>query len=183
MDKIYLYIYKISIHNKFYIGSTYDYLQYKIKIINRIKKTKKYSKIAEYIDKNNIEDNDIKIDIISKSQLQNKNKESKKNITTEFIDLYDSINSGFNKPSKSILTYSRNYSKIYYDKHKSKILKTKNTDYNKIKSKEYYKIHRDKILERNKTKVQCRCGAWVCRVQMRRHVLTKKHEFLMTKLK
>ena len=176
MDKIYLYIYKISIHNKFYIGSTYDYSQYKINIINKIKNTNRYSKIAEYISINDIEDTDIHLSVIAKIEIEDK--ENKIKITNEFIDLYDTINNGFNKPTKSIQKISQDY----YNQYKSKILKERNNDYNRIKSKEYYKLHRDEILKRNKTKVQCMCGAWVCRVQMRRHVLTKKHEFLINKL-
>lgn len=177
MDKIYLHIYKISIHNKSYIGSTFDYNQYKIKIINRIKKTNRYSKVAEYINKNNIEDTEIKIDIISKREIKNKDKNIKLKITKEFIDLYDSINNGFNKPTKSIQQLGQDY-----NKNKPNILKQRASDYNKIKSKQYYHDNKEFILKKNKEKVKCGCGAWVCRVQMRRHILTKKHEFLMDKL-
>ena len=178
MDKIYLFIYKISIHNKCYIGSSYDYKQYKIKIINRIKNTNRYSKVAEYIDFNDIEDTEIIIEIIYKREIQNKDKEFKNQITKEFIDLYDSINNGFNKPTKSI----QQSTKDYYNQYKSKILKQRASDYNKIKSKQYYHDNKEFILKKNREKVQCGCGSWVCRVQMRRHVLTKKHAFLMTKL-
>ena len=177
-NKIILYIFKISIHNKCYIGSTYDYNQYKIKIINRIKNTNRYSKIAEYIKNNDIEDTDIHLSVIVKKELQKKNKEYKITITNEFIDLYDSNNNGFNKPTKSIQQLGQDY----YNKNKPNILKQRDTDYNRNKSRDYYKIHRDEILKNNKTKIECRCGAWVCRVQMRRHVLTKKHAFLMDKL-
>ena len=178
MDKIYLYIYKISIGDKSYIGSTYNYSQYKINIINRIKNTNRYSKIAEYIDLNDIEDTEIIIEIIYKKEIQNKDKEFKNQITNEFIDLYDSINNGFNKQTKSIQQISQDF----YNNNKPKILKQRDSDYNRNKSREYYKLHRDEILIRNKTKIECKCGAWICRVQMRRHVLTKKHAFLMTKL-
>ena len=179
MDKIYLFIYKISIHNKCYIGSSYDYKQYKIKIINRIKNTNRYSKVAEYIDFNDIEDTEIIIEIIYKREIQNKDKEFKNQITKEFIDLYDSINNGFNKPTKSIQKISQDY----YNQYKSKILKQRDSDYNRNKSKEYYKLHRDEILKKNKTKIECICGAWVSHVQLKRHQKTKKHEFLMDKIK
>jgi hypothetical protein len=174
-NKIILYIFKISIGDKSYISSSYDYFQYKIKIINRIKNTNRYSKIAEYIKNNDIEDTDIHISVIMKKEIQKKNKEYKIKITNEFINLYDSIYNGFNKPTKSIQQISQDY----YNQYKSKILKQRDTDYNKIKSKQYYHDNKEFILKKNKEKVQCRCGSWVCRVQMRRHVLTKKHEFLM----
>ena len=175
MDKIYLFIYKISIGEKSYIGSTYDYSQYKIKIINRIKKTNRYSKIAEYINNNDIEDTDIHLSVIMKREIENKNKENKIKITKEFIDLYDTINNGFNKPTKSIQQLGQDY----YKKNKPKILNDRNNNYNRNKSKEYYKLHRDEILIRNKTKIECECGAWVCSVQLIRHRMTNKHEFLM----
>ena len=178
MNKIYLFIYKISIGDKSYIGSTYDYKQYKIKIINRIKNTNRYSKIAEYINNNDIEDTDIHLSVIMKREIENKNKENKIKITKEFIDLYDTINNGFNKPTKSI----QQLGKDYYNKNKPNILKQRASDYNRNKSKEYYKQHRDEILKKNKTKVQCECGAWVCQVQLIRHRQTNKHEFLMNKL-
>ena len=110
-----------------------------------------------------------------KREIQNKDKENKITLTNEFINLYDSINNGFNKPTKSIQKISREY----YNKNKPKILNDRNTDYNRNKSKEYYKLHRDEILKKNKTKVQCECGAWVCSVQLIRHRMTNKHEFLM----
>jgi hypothetical protein len=179
LSKIILYIFKISIHNKCYIGSTYDYFQYKIKIINRINNTNIYSKIAEYIKKNDIEDTDIHLSVIAKKELQNKDKDNKLKITNEFINLYDSINSGFNKPTKSIQKISQDY----YNQYKSKILNERNNDYNRNKSKQYYHDNKEFILKKNKEKVKCVCNSWVCRVQMRRHVLTKKHAFLMTKLK
>jgi len=175
MNKIYLFIYKILIGDKSYIGSTYNYSQYKIKIINRIKKTKKYSKIAEYIDKNNIEDTEIKIEIISKSELQNKDKENKIALTNEFIDLYDSINNGFNKQTKSIQQSTQDY----YNKNKPKILNQRASDYNKIKSKQYYHDNKEFILKKNKEKIMCECGSYVCRVQLIRHRKTPKHDFLM----
>ena len=175
MDKIYLYIYKISIGDKSYIGSTYDYAQYKIKIINRIKNTNRYSKIAEYINKNDIEDTDIHLSVIVKRELQNKNKENKIKITNEIIDLYDTINNGFNKPTKSI----QQLGKDYYNKNKPNILKIRDSDYNRNKSREYYRLHRNEILKKNKEKIMCECGAWVSHVQLKRHQKTKKHEFLM----
>ena len=179
MDKIILYIFKISIGDKSYISSSYDYFQYKIKIINRINNTNRYSKIAEYIKKYDIEDTEIHTQIIAKKELQNKDKEYKITITNEFINLYDSINNGFNKPTKSIQKISQDY----YNKNKPNILKIRDSDYNRNKSKQYYHDNKEFILKKNKTKIECRCGAWVCRVQMRRHALTKKHAFLMSKLK
>ena len=178
MDNIYLYIFKISIGDKSYIGSTYDYSQYKIKIINRIKNTNRYSKIVEYINNNDIEDTDIHVSVIMKREIENKNKANKIKITKEFIDLYDTINNGFNKPIKSIQQLGQDY----YNQYKSNILKQRKSDYNRIKSKEYYNLHRNEILKKNKEIIMCECTSWVCRVQMRRHVLTKKHAFLMNKL-
>ena len=179
ISKIILFIYKISIHNRCYIGSSYDYSQYKIKIINRIKNTNRYSKIAEYIKNNDIEDDDIHLSVIMKREIENKNKENKIKITNEFIELYDSINSGFNKTTKSIQQSTQDY----YNKNKPKILNDRNNDYNRNKSKEYYKLHRNEILKKNKTKIECICGAWVSHVQLKRHQKTKKHEFLMDKIK
>ena len=178
-NKIYLFIYKISIGDKSYIGSTYDYAQYKIKIINKINNTNRYSNIAEYIDFNDIEDTDIHLKIIMKREIENKDKEFKIKLTNEFIDLYDTINNGFNKPTKSIQQSTQDY----YNKYKPKILKQRSSDYNKIKSKQYYHDNKEFILKKNREKVQCGCGSWICRVQLRRHITTKKHEFLMTKLK
>ena len=175
ISKIILFIYKISIHNRCYIGSSYDYAQYKIKIINRIKNTNRYSKIAEYISKNDIEDTDIHLSVIVKRELQNKDKENKIKITNEFIDLYDTINNGFNKPTKSIQKISQDY----YNQYKSKILKQRASDYNKIKSKQYYHDNKEFILKKNKEKIMCECGSYVCRVQLIRHRKTPKHEFLM----
>ena len=62
--------------------------------------------------------------------------------------------------------YYREYKKEYNRKHKEE---------NGEKKKEYYYENRDKIREQKREKVECECGAVVCKTVIARHRKTKKH--------
>lgn len=39
----------------------------------------------------------------------------------------------------------------------------------------YYNKNKDRLLQNMKEKIQCKCGATICKVNMYRHLKTKKH--------
>lgn len=83
--------------------------------------------------------------------------------------------------------YERNKEKLredaikYYHENKEKFKEKKKDYYEKNKKKfiENQKIYREKnktkILEKNREKINCECGAIICRSSLNSHKKTKKH--------
>ena len=74
------------------------------------------------------------------------------------------------------------YKNNYYSENKDTILERKretrlnNLEEKRRKDREHYHKHKDKYLTRDKEKVECVCGAVVCRGGMSEHKKTKKHQ-------
>ena len=80
---------------------------------------------------------------------------------------------------------TKKHSKNYYENNKEEILeKNKNKNKNVVIVKEvkskynntYYNKKKDKLLDDMKQKVKCECCASVCKVNLLRHLKTKKHQ-------
>jgi hypothetical protein len=161
INKGYLTSYEIIKNNDFYIElielypcSCVDELRqregYYIKLLECVNKNiagrnKKDS------DKNYRINNDIEIKIKKKTYRDN-NKDKIKNHNKIY---YESNKDTFHTKSKS-----------YYEENKNELI---------IKSKKYYDENKEQISQKSKEKIKCVCGFECVKVNLQRHIKTKKH--------
>ena len=161
-----------------FIGSTYNYNQFvhKFKSTSYFSKIKKYVLLYDYIIQNNINMDDITLELFYKKKYTEKDNTIKDKITTEFINIYDTLSpNGFN-------FIKAPFDKIaYYQKYRIRKKKSKaeQKQYNREKSLLFYNNNREKILEKNRLKIHCECGCYVVNNQLKRHKNTMKHKYLM----
>jgi hypothetical protein len=173
-----LSLFKIKIHDKVFIGSTYNYNQFihKFKSTNYFSKIKKYVLLYDYIIQNNINMAHIELECFYKKTYSIKNNIIKDKTTKEFIDIYDTLSpNGFN--------YIKHpFDKIaYYKKYRIRKKKSKAEQkiYNREKSLLFYNNNRERILKKNRLKIHCECGSYVVINQLKRHKKTVKHKYLI----
>ena len=173
-----LSLFKIKIHDKVFIGSTYNYQQFvhKFKSTDYFSKIKKYVLLYDYIIQNNVNMDDIELELFYKKKYAVKDNTVKDKITKEFIDIYDTLTpNGFNFIKEP-------FNKIaYYKKYRIRKKKSKEEQkqYNREKSTLFYINNREKILKKNKQKIQCECGCYIVINQLKRHKDTMKHKYLI----
>ena len=74
------------------------------------------------------------------------------------------------------------YRHEYYERERDNILERKrakrleNLEEERTRDREHYHKHKEKYLARDKEKVECECGAVVCRGYLREHKKSKKHQ-------
>jgi hypothetical protein len=152
-----VYIYKMNVKDKYYIGSTEDIreriIDHKSNCYN-INCDKYNRKVYKYIRENCDDWNEISFDI---------------------LDVYDDISSDFKLEMEQYymdyFSNNLNMKRAKYDKNinnKKRRLKLQNDE-------EYRKKRND----RKREKVECECGIIVNRSNMSTHRKTKKHQQLM----
>ena len=155
-------IYRFIIHDKIYVGSTYDYdlrmhcHRYKLKTSN--------NKLYNYINECKLNFNSINIDIlyISKKFLI-KDYLIKHLIEQHFINLYNSIEDGLNTYNAYISIEQRKKNKMkFHHEHRNEILE-------KLK---IYKIEKQHIFNRKEI---CSCGIESIARNMKRHQASSTH--------
>ena len=92
------------------------------------------------------------------------NKIYKNNYYQENIDKYKEKNKNYRENNKEKL---KDYDKNYKEKNKDKIKEQKKNRYNQNK---------EKINEKMKKKVECVCGSKIRKVDLNRHLKSKKHQ-------
>jgi len=168
------HIYKIVVKDKIFIGGTYDYTQLKGKFFksNYFQNIRLYNNVYEYINKNNISNNDIHFHLIYRKEFEKRCISEHRLILDEFIEMYNSIENGLNM------------SKIDNFTKKVKFKKIKKDTYNMSKSdrsRKYYEKHRNEILLRNREKKYCNiCNCNIVHSQLTRHRKTQKHILNLT---
>jgi len=173
-----LTIFKIKIHDKMFIGSTYNYNQFihKFKNTDYFSKIKKYALLYDYIIKNNIVFDDIELERFYRKTYIEKDNTVKDKTTREFINIYNTLTpNGFNFIKEP-------FDKIaYYQKYRIKKKKSREEQrqYNREKALLFYNDNREKILEKNRLKIHCDCGCYIVNNQLKRHKDTMKHKYLM----
>jgi len=45
----------------------------------------------------------------------------------------------------------------------------------------YYNKYKDRLLQNMKNKIQCECGSSICKINLYRHIKTKKHQQFLNK--
>ena len=174
----YLYLFKIIIHNKLFIGATYNYPQFvcKFKATDYFAKIYKYKKLYQYIIDNNIEKNEIELVLFYRKEISKVDNVFKIKTLSDFIEIYNSIDNGFNiiKPTIDINSYEIKFNK----KPNIKTIAERKA-YNREKANLFYLKNRDKILIKNRLKRLCECGSSIVVNQYKRHQTTRKHKYLM----
>lgn len=133
------------------------------------------SKERDYIEKYKASLNKIKRPYVSK--------EEKRELYKEY---YDEHREDILEQKKDYYQDKREerleYKHEYYDRERDNILERKkekrleNIEEERRKDRENYHKHKEKYLARDKEKVECECGAVVCRGGMSEHKKTKKHQ-------
>jgi len=173
-----LTLFKIKIHDKFFIGSTYNYTQFihKFKNTDYFSKIKKYALLYEYIIQNNVVFDEITLEQFYRKKYAVKDNNIKDKTTKEFIDIYNTLSpNGFNfiKVPFDKIAY---YKKYAIKKKKSR---EEQKQYNREKSLLFYNNNRERILKKNRMKIQCECKCYVVNNQLKRHKNTMKHKYLI----
>jgi len=161
-------IYKISIADYIYIGSTRDLKQRKIehkygfsKENNKSHNLKLYQTIRE----------NGGWDCIDISPVEEYECETTQqaHIREEFWRREYNAQLNSRKAHRTREEYAqghRNQAKAYYAANRETAIKQK---------AEYYATNKETILERQKEKIQCECGATIRKVAKNRHIKTKRH--------
>ena len=166
---VYLYImyysfviYRFIVHDKIYIGSTYDY---DLRMYSHQSKLKNgTNKLYKYINECNLDFNSINIDILYVSKkFTTKDYLIKHLIEQHFINLYNSIEDGLNTYNAYISIEQREKNKMkFHYAHRDEILE-------KLK---LYKIEKQDIFNRKTT---CCCGVESIARNLKRHQESSTH--------
>jgi len=155
-------IYRFIVHDKIYVGSTYDY---NLRMISHRSKLKtSTNKLYNYINECKLNFNSIDIEIlyISKKFLI-KNYLIKHLIEQHFINLYNSIEDGLNTLNAYISVEQREKNKMkFHFEHRDEMLE-------KMK---IYKIEKQHIFNRKEI---CSCGVESIARNMKRHQESSTH--------
>ena len=155
-------IYRFIVHDKIYVGSTYDY---DLRMNSHKSKLKtSTNKLYNYINECNLNFDSIDIEIlyISKKFLK-KDYLIKKLIEQHFIDLYNSIESGLNTYNAYISIEQRKKNQLkFHFAHRDEILE-------KLK---IYKIEKQHIFNRKEI---CSCGVESIARNLKRHQESSTH--------
>jgi len=156
-------IYRFIVHDKIYVGSTYDY---NLRMISHRSKLKtSTNKLYNYINECNLDFNSIDIEImfVSKKFLK-KDYLIKHLIEQHFINLYNSIEDGLNTLNAYISVEQREKNKMkFHHEHRDEMLE-------KMK---IYKIEKQHIFNRKET---CSCGVESIVRNMKRHQESSTHK-------